>query len=79
MLLLLVVCSCFLLYSMAFTSAEHVLCIPRSDSDGEHILVNVSSSGPKPLDLKIEATEGESPYVATSELDDSVFLLATDH
>ena len=46
---------------------ENILHLPRSDSNGEHVLVNVSSGGPSPLDLKLLATEGESPYMATSE------------
>lgn len=46
---------------------EHILYLPRSDSEGEYVLVNVSSGGPSPLDLKLLATEGESPYMATSE------------
>ena len=52
---------------MAATTEQHVLRIPRSDSEGDYILVNVASTGPKPLDLRILATEGESPYATTSE------------
>ena len=48
-------------------ATQHILYLPRSDKDKEHILVNVSSEGPSPLDLKLLATEGEFPYVATSE------------
>ncbi|KAL9104458.1 MAG: hypothetical protein Q9163_000610 [Psora crenata] len=47
---------------MASTAAEHVLRIPRSDSEDQYVLVNTSSNGPKPLDIKILATEGENPY-----------------
>lgn len=48
-------------------ATEHILYLLRSDSDGDHVLINVSSEGPSPLDLKLLATEGESPYIATSE------------
>ncbi|KAL9126112.1 MAG: hypothetical protein Q9217_004786 [Psora testacea] len=54
---------------MATTVAEHVLRIPRSDSEGEHVLINVSSNGPKPLDIKILATEGQKPYAITKKLE----------
>lgn len=46
-------------------ATEHILYLSRSDSDGEHVLVNVSSAGSSALDLKLLATEGESPYIAT--------------
>ncbi|MDI1487828.1 MAG: hypothetical protein OHK93_007101 [Ramalina farinacea] len=46
-------------------AAAQVLRVPRIDSEGDFVLVNVSSNGSKPLDLKIEATEGESPYITT--------------
>ena len=48
-------------------ATEHILHLPRSDSDNEYVLVNISSGGPSPLDLKLLATEGECPYIATSE------------
>lgn len=40
-----------------------VLRIPRSDDPTTFVLVHVSRSGKAPLDLKLVATEGESPYV----------------
>ena len=44
-------------------ASDHVLRIPRSDNDGDFVLVNVTSSaGPSELDLRLLATEGESPY-----------------
>ncbi len=49
-------------------ASEHVLRLPRSDSVGDYVLVNVTSNGSSPLDLKLLATEGESPYIAESEL-----------
>ena len=51
---------------LSVMAAAQVLRVPRSDSEGDFVLVNVSSNGSKPLDLKIEATEGESPYITTS-------------
>ena len=47
-------------------ATEHILYLPRSDSDEEYVLINVSSGGPASLDLKLLATEGEYPYIATS-------------
>ena len=52
---------------MAPKPCEHVLRIPLSSNVGDFVLVNVSTNGPNPLDLKVEATEGENPYVGTSE------------
>lgn len=49
-------------------ATEHILYLPRSDRDEEYVLLNVSSRGPSPLDLKLLATEGDFPYKATSEL-----------
>ncbi|PHH71086.1 hypothetical protein CDD80_5534 [Ophiocordyceps camponoti-rufipedis] len=41
-----------------------VLKLPRSDADG-CLLVQASSAGPEPLDLKLVATEGAAPYVSS--------------
>lgn len=46
--------------------SEHILRIPRSDSEGDYIILNVTSNGPEPLDLKLVATEGDAPYITTS-------------
>ncbi|KAL8965786.1 MAG: hypothetical protein Q9197_006330 [Variospora fuerteventurae] len=46
-------------------ASEHVLRIPRTDSLGEYVLLNTSSCGSSPLDLKLLATEGTEPYVKT--------------
>ncbi|EQK97786.1 hypothetical protein G6O67_001473 [Ophiocordyceps sinensis] len=43
-------------------ASMRVLRFPRSDKDSAHVLVNVSSAGPNPLDLKLAATEGDEPY-----------------
>ncbi|KAM3499342.1 hypothetical protein MY10362_007393 [Beauveria mimosiformis] len=40
-----------------------VLKVPQSDNDKEFVLLQASSSGKKPLDLKLIGTEGEAPYV----------------
>ena len=58
-------------------ATEHILHLLRSDSDKEYVLVNVSSGGPSPLDLKLLATEGEYPYTATSEFGSYSFLRQT--
>ena len=44
---------------------ENILRLPRTDSEREFVLVNVSSNGPSPLDLKLLATEGENPFMTT--------------
>ena len=51
-------------------AARHVLKIPRSDEKGSFIIVQVSPDGPvsRPLNLKLVATEGSSPYVLTCKL-----------
>ena len=41
-----------------------ILRFPRSDETGSFVLVHVSCTGPAPLDLRLTATEGESPYVS---------------
>ena len=60
-------------------ATEHILHVSRSDSDGEHVLVNVSSTGSSALDLKLLATEGESPYIAKSGFRHHLFSAKTDH
>lgn len=60
-------------------ATEHILYLARSDNDEEYVLVNVSSGGPSPLDLKLLATEGESPYIATSEYKLLMSRINTDH
>ncbi len=47
-------------------ATSRVLKVPQSDNDKEFVLLQVSSSGKKPLDLKLIGTEGEAPYVAKS-------------
>lgn len=49
-------------------ASEKILRIDRNDSEGGHVLVNVAPNGASPLDLKLLATEGESPYILKSEL-----------
>ncbi|KAK0286322.1 hypothetical protein LTR91_012461 [Friedmanniomyces endolithicus] len=44
------------------TEIRHILLVRRTDSDGEHILLQVSPSGNKTLDLKLVASENEHVY-----------------
>lgn len=44
-------------------ASDHVFRIPRTDSPGEHILLNTTSNGSSALDLQLLATEGNEPYV----------------
>lgn len=48
-------------------TTEHILRIPRSDSEGDFVLINITSNGKSALDLRLLATEGESPYITKSE------------
>lgn len=45
--------------------SEHILRIPRSDSEGDYVLIQVKSRSSSALDLKFVATEGEAPYVGS--------------
>lgn len=47
-------------------AALRVLKVPQSDDDKQFVLLQASSSGKKPLDLKLIGTEGEAPYVVKS-------------
>ena len=49
-------------------ASEQIFRFPRSDSEGDFIIANITTNGSSPLDLKILATEGENPYVSTSAL-----------
>lgn len=44
---------------------DHILRLPRSDISNEYLLVNISGSGNKPLNLKLVASEGEHVYPTT--------------
>ncbi|KAL8693086.1 MAG: hypothetical protein Q9218_002010 [Villophora microphyllina] len=46
-------------------ASDNVLRIPRGDNPGDYILLNTSSNGSLPLDLKLLATEGSQPYLKT--------------
>ncbi|KAJ5836135.1 hypothetical protein N7447_002161 [Penicillium robsamsonii] len=46
-------------------STDRILRFPRSDETGGFVLVHVSCTSPAPLDLRLTATEGESPYVSS--------------
>ena len=49
-------------------SHEHILKVLRTDAEeNEYVLVNVQTNGPKLLDLKLVATDGDVPYVTESK------------
>lgn len=50
--------------------AEHLLKVPRSDSN-EYVLVNVKKDGSKALDLRLVATDGSDVYLSESRLYES--------
>lgn len=59
-------------------SSQQILRFSRDDQEGGYVLVNVASEGPSDLDLKLLATEGESPYRLNSEMLMRVSLAAAD-
>ncbi|KAH7321180.1 hypothetical protein B0I35DRAFT_208866 [Stachybotrys elegans] len=46
-----------------------VLKIDRTDDESSFVLLQITPRGSKPLDLRLVATEGEAPYVATLKHD----------
>ena len=42
----------------------NILRIPSEEGNGGFVLVQVTSSGSKTLDVKLVATEGQAPYTA---------------
>ncbi len=59
---------------------QRVIRIKRADVDGDAdacVLVNVVRVGASALDLRLVATEGESPYVGTSSVTSDVLALAS--
>ncbi|PNY26641.1 Uncharacterized protein TCAP_03436 [Tolypocladium capitatum] len=46
-----------------------VLKFPRSDNESTCVLIQVTSAGRKPLDLKLVATEGDEPYACVLKHD----------
>ena len=61
-------------------ASDHVLRIPRSDIQDEHVIVNVSSNGPALLDLTLVGTEGTTPYLKNGNLDPGRLMHPTaDH
>ena len=54
-------------------TSEHILRVPRSDSEGDFVLVKVSTNGSLPLDLKLLATEGTNPYICLSKIYTNLF------
>jgi hypothetical protein len=47
---------------------SQVLRFSRSDEESSFVLVQVVSTGSRPLDLRLVGTEGEAPYVAICKL-----------
>jgi len=50
--------------NMSSPGSTRVLRFERSDENEAFVLIQVSHTGPAPLDLTLTATEGESPYVS---------------
>ena len=42
-----------------------VLRVPRTDDDDGYVLVHVTTTGPKGLDFKLDATDGADPFALT--------------
>ncbi|KAJ9165025.1 hypothetical protein NKR19_g804 [Coniochaeta hoffmannii] len=61
-----------------------VLRVPRTDDDDGYVLVHVTTTGPKGLDFKLDATDGADPFALTlkhnklSQLKDKKHPIADD-
>lgn len=53
--------------SQDMAPASRVLKFDRTDDESRYVLLNVTSRGSKPLDLRIEATEGDEEYAQNCE------------
>lgn len=51
--------------SSRLSHLPRILRVPRSDDPAAYVLVHVLPTGSAALDLKLIATEGESPYVGS--------------
>ena len=49
-------------------SSSLIIRVPRTDQEGAYILGEVTSTGSKPLNVKLVATEGEEPYAVKCKL-----------
>lgn len=58
--------------------SQHVLRLKRTDAKTEHLLVNVTSAGPEPLDLKLIATDQDHIYHGSFKESDVKSLQATN-
>ena len=47
---------------------EHILKVPRSEDEGNYIMLNIKSNGNKPLDMALLATDGDTAWASNSEL-----------
>ena len=47
-------------------AGEHILKVPRSEGEGNFVVINVKSIGPKTLDLALLATDGNSAWETSS-------------
>lgn len=57
---------------------NHVLHIPYNTDGSQYVLVDVSPNGPEALDLKLIATDGENPFVATGTCPPHFYWLDAD-
>ena len=48
-------------------AAEHVLKVSQGEAEGNFIIINLKSNGPRPLDLALLATDGDSAWESSSE------------
>ena len=48
-------------------ATEHILKVPRSEDEGNFILLNIKSNGNKPLDIAFLATDGDNAWASSSE------------
>ena len=48
-------------------AAEHILKVPRGDTEGSFVIIKVNSNGSKPLDLALLATDGDCAWESSSK------------
>ncbi|KAL8791378.1 MAG: hypothetical protein Q9195_005916 [Heterodermia aff. obscurata] len=44
---------------------EHILKVPRSEDEGNFVMLNIKSNGNKPLDIALLATDGDSAWASS--------------
>ena len=57
---------------------QQTLRFPRVDDETLFVLAHITPNGTLPLDLKVEATEGESPYIGYRQRPSRIHAYVSD-